>query len=456
MASSLPPESPPDQGPVPVDGFHRQPYAPDVNAKVVLEVVRGPQPCNAFEFTGHDTFLFGRAEDCHMRLPDDIQVSRHHFLLEVCAPRASLTDLGSLNGTMVNGSKRGGRKKSESPEQGARRKYPTVELADGDLVEVGKSALRIRLVKGEGGDALPAALPEGDLSRLSPEELFRLVFANLDNQGLPSLSIPHYRIERELGRGGYGAVYLASPVKGGTKVAVKVLLSRASAHRNAAEQFKREMQVVQELHHPNIVRFRSSGSSGGAFYFVMDYCDGGSLQDLAASSGGKIPPARLMPLVLQALEGLAYAHAKGVVHRDIKPANILLHAGQARISDFGLSKSFQRAGLSGMSLTGQYAGTPLFMPPEQITNFKYVQPVSDVWSMGATIYHVLTGKHPYSFDSNRDPFDVILNEPIVPIRKRMPQLDQGIAAVVDKCVAKSPSARYPSANEVLQHLGRIR
>ncbi len=165
--------------------------------------------------------------------------------------------------------------------------------------------------------------------------------------------------------------------------------------------------------------------------------------------GGTIPPDVLMPWALQALEGLAAAHKEGFVHRDIKPHNILLHRDRAKISDFGLAKNFQKAGLSGMSMTGSYAGTPVFMPPEQITNFKYVKPVSDVWSFAATLYHLLTGKFPYRFDPKRDPIDIILNEDSVPIQDRMPGLETHIAQVIDKALKKDPINPLQNAMHLL-------
>jgi hypothetical protein len=425
-----------------------------MSAKVTLTVRHLDGTTRAFTLTEHDTFLLGRMDDCHLCVPGDPQVSRHHFLLEACPPMASLRDLGSMNGTHVNGKKCGGREKGETPEQGALRQYPTVTLKDGDRITVGKSTIEVRLEAAPNVGAVPAALPEGDLSRLSPEAMRQLLVAGASRaspfSGHPAPSLlDDYTITRELGRGGCGAVYLATPKAGGDPVAVKLMLSRAQAEPRAIEQFKREMQVIAGLQHPNIVRFLDSGSDQGTFFFVMEYCDGGSLADAAKAHGGTIPPALLMPWAIQALEGLAAAHKEGFVHRDIKPHNILLHRNRAKISDFGLAKNFQKAGLSGMSITGRYAGTPYFMPPEQIVNFKYVKPVSDVWSFAATLYHLITGKFPYRFDPKRDPIDIILNENPVPISQRLPGLEKPLATVIDKALVRNPKDRFPDAGKLL-------
>ncbi len=423
---------------------------------VTLQVQNPDGTTRAFELTEHDTFLLGRMEDCHLCLPDDTQVSRHHFLLEACPPQASLRDLGSMNGTHVNGKKCGGREKGETPEQGANRQYPSIDLKHGDCITVGKSRIEIRIEAtpdAPGVRQVNAALPEGDLSGLSPEAMQRLIFGKL---GEDAFQLKGYHIERELGRGGCGAVYLAKSQQGSAeKVAVKIMLSRAQADTRAVEQFKREMAVIAKLRHPNIVRFLDSGSDEGTFFFVMEYCDGGSLSDIARSNGGSLPWEALRPWALHALEGLAAAHKEGFVHRDIKPHNILVHQGRAKVSDFGLAKNFQKAGLSGMSLTGQYAGTPVFMPPEQIVNFKYVKPVSDIWSFGATLYHLLTGKFPYRFDSKRDPIDIILNENPVPIRDRLPALEKQLAAIIDKSLVRNTKDRFPDAGKLLASLAKL-
>jgi pSer/pThr/pTyr-binding forkhead associated (FHA) protein/tRNA A-37 threonylcarbamoyl transferase component Bud32 len=426
-----------------------------MNGKVTLTVTKGPNKGAVFEFTEHDTFIFGRMEDCHARIADDNEVSRHHFILEVSPPHASLRDLGSLNGTHVNAKKCGGREAGETPEQGAKRKYPIIDIHDGTAINVGKSSISVAIQQPKQKANIAPGFEVGDLSRLSPEELFGLVFGKAGQPQKPLLQLPSYTVEAELGRGGFGAVYKARRKKDGTAVAIKVMLSRIQATEEAVRQFQREMAVVEKLDHTNIVRFLESGSHQGAFYFVMELCDGGSLADVATKNGGKLPLAQIKPWILQAVTGLAFAHSTGFVHRDIKPANILLHRNSARISDFGMSKSFQKAGLSGMSMTGHFAGTPLFMPPEQITNFKYVKPVSDVWSMGATIYNVLTGQFPYPFDRKRDPIDIILNEEIVPILKRDASIPKSLAGVIDKAVSKRHKNRFTDAKELFEALRRV-
>ncbi|MCU0242945.1 MAG: serine/threonine protein kinase, partial [Vicinamibacteria bacterium] len=166
--------------------------------------------------------------------------------------------------------------------------------------------------------------------------------------------------------------------------------------------------------------------------------------------GGPLPLAMAAPLILQALDGLAHAHQKGFIHRDLKPENLLLAdtAGrQIKISDFGLAKNFVVAGLSGMTATGDYAGTFSYMPREQITSFRALKPVSDVWSLGATLYFVLTGRHARDFGPDRDPLQVILGTPCVPIRNRDPRIPAAVAAVIDRALADTILERYASAEE---------
>jgi serine/threonine protein kinase len=160
-----------------------------------------------------------------------------------------------------------------------------------------------------------------------------------------------------------------------------------------------------------------------------------------------------MPIMLQALEGLAFAHSKGVVHRDLKPSNILLSGTPAqpaaKLADMGLAKNFDKAGFSGMTVTGAFAGTPFYMPKEQLTNFKYVKPVTDVWSVGATFYNMLSGETPRDFPRGCDPMEVILRGEIVPMSRRGPSIPRGLAAILDKAILSSPKERFQDAAEML-------
>ena len=419
-----------------------------MSAKVQIKISKGKDAGKIFTFTEHDTFVFGRMDDCHACIPDDTQVSRHHFILEVNPPQACLRDLGSLNGTWVNGKKYGAREKGETPEQGAKRRYPEVAIKHGDRIKVGVTELEVAVEEAKEAPQHRADPALGDISLLSPEQLAKLIFGSPGQAAKPKLQIPGCKIEEEVGRGGFGAVYRARRTDGSV-VAVKVMLSRVDADDEAIAKFKRETAITAKLDHPKIVRVLESGASGAVFYFIMEFCDGGSVSDLMFKNKGRLSLAQAKPIILGALEALAFAHDKGFVHRDLKPQNILLSRGEVRLSDFGLAKSFQQAGLSGMSMTGGYAGTPVFMPREQITNFKYVKPVSDVWSMGATIYNLLTGTFPYPFSKDRDPIDVILNDDIVPIGQRDKTLPKNLCAVLDKALEKKAKDRYQTAAEML-------
>jgi len=150
--------------------------------------------------------------------------------------------------------------------------------------------------------------------------------------------------------------------------------------------------------------------------------------------GGRLALDEAGPSCCRLWKGLAFAHTKGFVHRDLKPQNVLLTAMEkpwtVKIADMGMAKNFTQAGLSGMTATGSYAGSFPFMPREQVTNFKFVKPVSDVWSMGATFYNMLTGQYPRDLRRGQDPMEVILHGEIIPVRKRDPRIQKQVAEVI--------------------------
>ena len=443
--------------------------------KVTLRVTAGPLNGRSFEFAAHDTFLFGRSPDCHAELAEsDTTASRHHFLLEVNPPDARLRDLGSLNGTHVNGVRYGGRKRHESPEGALPSGQADIDLQDGDHIRVGHTEFRVSVDAPAACCECAVAIPLADrFASAWVAGTFLCAACRAKGVGFAALPPPPvaappraaapgapevegYDLVRPLARGGMGVVYLARRRADGVAVALKILLPRTLVDPTAREIFQREIDVTRSLRHRNIVELLDHGAAGESFYFAMEYCSGGSVRAVLRARSKPFPVEGALPLALQALAGLAHAHAQGFVHRDLKPENLLLggEEGEVKIADFGLAKCFEQAGWSGLTATGAVAGTLFFMPREQLTNFRVVRPVSDVWSMGATLYFLLTRQYPRDFRPGQDPLPVILGGGVVPIRARDPRIPEGVARVVDRALADDPDQRYPTAAEFRDDLER--
>jgi eukaryotic-like serine/threonine-protein kinase len=468
-----------------------------MSGEIVLIVTTKNTQEKAFVFNSHETFLFGRVDDCHICLPEDQQVSRHHFLMEVNPPQICIRDLGSRNGTYINKQKYGGRAKYETPEEGAKHDYPQVELYDGDEIRVGQTILRVQ-VKDAGEDGSSDSnrnSGQGQADRDKPQSLRvstalscrncgkelqiaksgeqqgQLCGACEQKAGHDPLTLfqdvqathgtyyklSNYKMQKKLGAGGMGAVYLLKHKQDGHLAALKVMLSKVALDKVARHDFLREIENTRKLQHPHVVKFLDSGVENHAFYFLIEYCEGGSVDQLMKRYGRPLTLTEVEPIMLGALEGLTYAHEQGIVHRDVKPQNILLSGAEtkwhAKIADLGLAKSYISAGVSGMTVTGGgFSGSLLFMPREQMINFKYVKPVSDVWAMGATIYFMLTGSVPRPSKLGQDPINAILSGQIIPIRQCDPKIPTGIATVIDRSLAVDAKDRYQTAGEMLKAL----
>jgi serine/threonine-protein kinase len=237
----------------------------------------------------------------------------------------------------------------------------------------------------------------------------------LASQGRRELfAIRGYSIVKELGRGGMGAVYLARHEDTNEQVAIKIMLPQVAVSERAQESFLREARNTQALVHRNIVSVRDSGCSDGTFFLTIEFCERGSVDKLMMSREGVLPIDEALSITMHVLDGLEYAHqaeipevklrdgrivkGRGIVHRDLKPGNIFQTNadGQvvAKIGDYGLSKAFDMAGLSGHTCTGEVAGTPCFMPRQQILNYRDSKPEVDVWAAAASLYSMLTGYPP--------------------------------------------------------------
>jgi serine/threonine-protein kinase len=385
------------------------------NPPVRLRVTAGPHEGREFEFAGHDTFIVGRSSRAHFRLPQgDHFGSRFHFLLEINPPSCSLSDLGSHNGTYVN-------------EQ----KVMTADLKDGDVIRAGETAMRISIPLWDGGPAPPA--PH------TPTVAWRPADAGEGRIG-------DYLLERELGRGAMGVVYLAAHEGSGAPFAVKTLHPAVEAGSAEVQRFLREARILQGLDHPHVVAFREMGEAGGELYFVMEYVPGTDAGRLVKQHG-PLPVARAVRLTCQLLDALAHAHAKGFVHRDIKPSNLLVteRAGQewAMLADFGLGRVYQESKLSGLSVGGKFGGTIPFMAPEQITHFRESKPPVDQYAAAAALYNLLTARYLYDFPRTAaGRLAVILQEDPVPIRQRRADVPGPLADAIHRGLARDPRERF--------------
>lgn len=431
--------------------------------RVTLHVIAGPQTGRDFTFDQHDTFMIGRSEDAQFCLPQDRFFSRHHCILEIAPPQCFLRDLGSTNGTFVNGIR-----------------VESAHLKHGDRIQGGETVLEVE-VAGDQSDFF-AGVP-GSSERTEPS----IITVACLNCGVPARAeasrpdaklsyvcdecrdklkknpqpIPNYQMIRVLGQGGMGSVMLARSVKDGNAVAIKTLLPEVAVSDQALKRFMREIEVASSLQHPNIVSYIEHGTHNGIVYLVTEYVTGMDASKLAKHRGGKLNYQEVVRIIEQTLAALDFAHNKGFVHRDIKEQNILVDGSYpnylSKLTDFGLSKSYKQTGMSGVTMVGDVAGTIAYMPPEQVRDFKEVRPPSDIYAIGMTAYSLLTGAHALDISPKAgisETVKAIFEKPIIPISSRVPDVPNRVSAVIEMALAKQVDMRWRTAGEMRQALLR--
>src|SRR5947207_4640126 len=241
-----------------------------------------------------------------------------------------------------------------------------------------------------------------------------------------------YTIERELGRGGMATVYLAQDLKHHRKVAIKVLRPELAAALGP-ERFLREINTAARLNHPHILPLHDSGEADEFLYYVMPYVEGATLRERLAREG-QLPLAESLQIAREVADALSYAHNHDVVHRDIKPENILLEAGHAVVSDFGIARAITAAAAGNLTETGIALGTPGYMSPEQGAASGRVDERSDIYSLGCVLYEMLAGEPPYTGPSAQIVMAKRLTDPVPSVRR----LREGIPPAVDAAVLRTP------------------
>lgn len=393
------------------------------SATVILEVVDGPASGRVFRYLQQDLFLLGRSDSADLCLADDSHLSRNHLRIEIDPPHCVVTDLQSANGTFVNG------------ERIAER-----TLVDGDTISGGQTLIRVRIGDDEGSSELLA-----EFADVNPP-------ADTVVMELPPTHVGGYQLTQQLGQGTMGVVYRAMDPSSGALTAVKLLSPAIAASEKSTQAFLREAAILQQLDHKRIVRFISSGVEQGHLYLIMEYIDA---IDLTATLNALSLPSRIRiaaGLLRQILDGLDYAHDRGLVHRDIKPRNILVcrrdTALKAKLADFGLAKNFLEAGLTRFSCDNDIKGTLNYMAPEQVENSRYATPASDIFSCGATLYTLISGLPIYNLKNSDESLDVILRKGPVPIADRIPEAPTELIDVLNRALAADPIQRFQSAADM--------
>ena len=262
-----------------------------------------------------------------------------------------------------------------------------------------------------------------------------------------------YELLSEIARGGMGIVYRARQRNLNRIVALKMILSGAIAAPEDVKRFYTEAEAAASLEHPNIVPIYEIGEYEGQHFFSMALVDGKSLAE--PLKGGPLGAKEAAAIMAKVADAIDYAHSKGVIHRDIKPANILIDAkGEPKITDFGLARIDE--GDSILTRTGLILGTPSFMPPEQASGkVRDIGAHSDVYSIGATLYCLITGQAAFQGASPLETLNMVLNEPAKEPRRIVPSIPRDLQTICMKCLEKKPQDRYPSAGAVSKDLNRF-
>ncbi len=435
---------------------------------IVLRVISGPHEGQEYQIDRSGSFIVGRASRAAFPMTGDLALSREHFQLENFPPLCHLVDLGSTNGTKVNGLR-----------------VERVLLREGDRVAAGDSFFTVHYTGG-GDDAslrdtcagCGVQLENGvPFSSTKPAEVSSVLTAarpmissllcadcEARRRQFPETS-PDYLIEEVIGEGGMGTVYRARQISRNRRVAIKMIIANSTAGEKALNYFHREIRALRDMLmpggrcHPSIVEFYELFQIEGHFQLVMEYVDGKNALDWVRTLKQPMPIATAALIGQDLLSALHFAHSKGYVHRDIKPSNLLVmgpvHRPRVKLSDFGLAKSLANSSVfSNLTRQGDVGGSIGFLSPEHIRQFGEVREPADIYCAGATLFYLLTEKYPYlGFDPGRgDSFEMILDHPPVPLRAFRPDAPEALEQILLKALRKRPHSRWKSAEAMWQAL----
>jgi serine/threonine protein kinase len=404
---------------------------------------------------GSGRVVLGRGSATDIRIIDP-ETSRKHCQIDLTDQGISIKDLGSHNGTFVNG--------KEVLEGRI--------IKPGDEIEIGNTHISLgctgtdKPVPERAGTQGPGMLhclscgrsANGPCPRCGPAYM------------TPPDGIPGLRLLKRLGAGAMGVVFKAHQVKENRPVALKVMAFQGDPPEADLQRFIREANIPAKLKHENIVAVLGSGGlrvktphelleagqvPAKAGFIILEYVEGRDLEKILKDEGPR-PVDEAVRIACCVADALTMAGGEGIVHRDIKPQNIMITGdGTVKVMDFGLAKSFEEAGLSGITAAGAAMGTPQFMPPEQIEDAVYADHRADIYSLGATLYYILTGTTPFSGKKVREILEKVVNEAPPKLKDVLPGLPKTLSRIVFKCMRKDPAKRYQTADHLWEELTQV-
>jgi len=276
-----------------------------------------------------------------------------------------------------------------------------------------------------------------------------------------SSRIPGYELIKEVGKGAMAKVYSAKQIKLDRVVAIKVLPKKMNDNRDFVDRFYKEGQAAARLSHNNIVQAIDVGESPDGFhYFVMEFVEGKTLYDLMApppqGDGKSFSEAEALDIGIQMADALAHAHQRGLIHRDVKPKNIILTPqGVAKLTDLGLARQIDDKRAADAE-AGKAYGTPYYISPEQIRGDVDIDFRADIYSLGATLYHLVTGRPPFEGETPASVMHQHLRQPLVPADHVNTALSAGVGEIIDVAMAKRREDRYQSTEQMLEDIRLVR
>lgn len=418
-----------------------------MSAAIIL--IQGGETVAEFVIDRDRPTVIGRSSAVHVHVRD-AKLSRQQCEIRPAPEGYFLRDLQSKNGTFVNGAR-----------------VREARLRDGDRIQVGLTTFLFRaqqLTSPQPTAIAPAyqcaacggIIPSDAVGMARRTDTHIYCPACVQANGLIGRVVAGYEIMEPIGRGAMGTVFKAEQLSMERHVALKILHDALSAEPEAVERFLHEARAGGQFSHPNIIRIYDINQTEGYCFISMEYVPGGDVGSLVEREG-PLPAAQVVDIAIQTATALAHAHGKGVIHRDVKPTNLLLGRDSLiKLADLGLAKSLDAAGVSSITASGTVLATLAYIPPEQVTNAASVDGRADIYSLGATLYHLLTGVAPFRGTNIAELSQAILTEPPRSVRAYRDDVPAALDSAIARSMAKDPAQRFQDAQSLIGSLQAMR